>query len=301
MRRIVKKMAEVTCLLFLLAWVSPAEAALTRAFVSIAPQKYFVQKIGGDLVKVSVLVPAGADPHTYEPKPQQMAELSKSTVYFAVGVDFEKVWLQRVAGTNPKIRIVHTDEGIEKITMPDILHEKENRHGRIKTDDHHHDGSPDPHIWLSPALVKTQAAHVLKALMAIDPQNQLRYKENYNTFIKEIDLLDAELKTLFTGRNGEQFMVFHPSWGYFARDYALKQVAIEIEGKDPKQAQLRRLINHARENGIKVVFVQPQFSAKSAEMVSREIGGRVVFVNPLAENWAENLREASRKFVSALR
>jgi zinc transport system substrate-binding protein len=301
MMRTVKQITRVICIIVLALWVSPVEAAATRVFVSIAPQKYFVQKIGGDLVSVAVLVPAGADPHTYEPKPKQMAELSKCAVYFAVGIDFEKAWLPRIAGTNPKMRIVHTDEGIKKIIMTDHPRDKKSRHGYTGTGHHHHEGTQDPHVWLSPALVKIQAEHILHALIDIDPNNQMRYKNNYSAFLKEIDILDAELKNLFAGRKGDRFMVFHPSWGYFAKEYELEQVPIEIEGKAPKPAQLTTLIRHAREHGIRVVFVQPQFSAKSAEMISREIGGHVVHVDPLAENWAGNLREVARKFITAVR
>ncbi len=300
MKRIWKQITPIFCIVFLAFWTSPVEAATTRVFVSIAPQKYFVQKIGGDLVSVAVLVPAGADPHTYEPKPKQMAELSKCAVYFAVGIDFEKAWLPRIAGTNPKMRIVHTDEGIKKIIMTDHPRDKKSRHGYTGTGHHHHEGTQDPHVWLSPALVKIQAEHILHALIDIDPNNQTRYKNNYSAFLEEIDMLDAELKNLFAGRKGDRFMVFHPSWGYFAKEYELEQVPIEIEGKAPKPAQLTTLIRHAREHGIRVVFVQPQFSAKSAEMISREIGGHVVHVDPLAENWAGNLREVARKFITAV-
>jgi zinc transport system substrate-binding protein len=300
-KRTGKQLSCVACLVILALSVLPVEAAVTRAFVSVAPQKYFVQKIGGDLVSVSVLVPAGADPHTYEPKPKQMAELSKSAVYFAVGVDFEKVWLKKIAATSPKLRIVRTDDGIAKIAMTVQYRDKENHPGHAKTGRRHHAGSLDPHIWLSPALVKIQAEHILNALIAVDPKNRLRYKARYAVFSKEIDALDAELKNTFAGSKGEQFMVFHPSWGYFAEAYGLKQIPIEIEGKDPKPAQLQMLIRHARERGIRVVFVQPQFSAKNAEMVSREIGGQVVYVDPMAENWAVNMREVARKFRTFLR
>jgi zinc transport system substrate-binding protein len=301
MMRILKQITRIICIVVLTLWVSPVEASATRVFVSIPPQKYFVQKIGGDLVSVAVLVPAGADPHTYEPKPKQMAELTKCAVYFAVGIDFEKAWLPRIAGTNPKMRIVHTDDGIKKIIMTDHHHDKKSRHGHDRMGHHHHGGTQDPHVWLSPALVKIQAEHIFHALIDIDPDNWMRYKNNYTAFLEEIDILDAELKNLFAGRKGDRFMVFHPSWGYFAKKYDLEQVPIEIEGKAPKPAQLTTLIRYAREHGIRVVFVQPQFSAKSAEMISHEIGGHVVHVDPMAENWAGNLREVARKFVTAVR
>ena len=301
-----KHVVGVMGLLFCLLMAGHSEAAArVKAFVSIAPQQYFVQKIGGDLVDVSVLVAPGADPHTYEPKPRQMAELAKTGVYFAVGIDFEKAWMKKIAAANPQMRIVQTDEGIVKTAIAGYQHREHEKghneaHGKDKQS-HQHEGAPDPHVWLSPPLVKVQAGHIRDALVAVDSANRKRYEENFTAFIGEIDVLDAELKSLFAGSQETQFMVFHPSWGYFAQAYGLEQVPIEIEGKDPKPAQLKKIIYHAKEHGIKVVFVQPQFSAKSAETVSREIGGQVVAADPLAGNWAENLREVARKFKAALR
>jgi zinc transport system substrate-binding protein len=284
-----------------------AAASEIKVFVSIAPQQYFVQKIGGELVEVSVLVPPAADPHTYEPKPRQMAEISKAAVYFAVGVDFEKAWLPRIAAANPKMRIVRTDEGLEKIAM--AAHHHGDTSGLAKTKKHAHGaeqavhasgGEPDPHVWLSPPLVKIQAQRIAAALGEADPGNRERYAANLERFRGEIEALDSELKALFAGCRGARFLVFHPSWGYFAAAYGLEQVPIEIEGKEPKPAQLRQIILRAREQGIRAVFVQPQLSTKSAEMVAREIGGRVVSADPLAVDWAENLRDVGRKFKEAL-
>jgi zinc transport system substrate-binding protein len=293
-----------TLLFCLLPAGHPAASAKVKAFVSIAPQQYFVQKIGGELVDVAVLVAPGADPHTYEPKPRQMAELAKTAVYFAVGIDFEKAWMKKIAAASPRMRIVQTDEGIPKISIAGRSHGQENGHEELQGKDkqgHDHEGAPDPHVWLSPPLVKVQAAHIRDALVAVDSANRTRYEDNFTAFLQEIDALDADLNSLFAGSRGARFMVFHPSWGYFAQAYGLEQVPIEIEGKDPKPAQLQELIQQAKEQGIRVIFVQPQFSAKSAEMVSREIGGRVVAADPLAGNWAENLHEVGRKFKAALR
>ena len=291
---------------------SPAYADKLKAFVSIAPQQYFVQRIGGSLVDVSVLVPPGADAHTYEPKPRQMAELAKTAVYFAVGIDFEKAWMKRIAAASPGMRIISTDGGIEKMALPaHHSHGKDQgrstsaekaqpapRPGEAHSD--HRAGTPDPHVWLSPPLVKIQAKHIADALAAVDSANRARYEENLVGFLRELDALDAELKSMFAGRPAARVMVFHPSWGYFAQAYGLEQVPIEVEGKDPKPAQLKELIHRAREHGVKVVFVQPQLSVKSAEMVAREIGGQVVVADPMAANWAENLREVARKFKAAL-
>jgi zinc transport system substrate-binding protein len=288
-------------------------------FVSIVPQKYFVQQIGKDLVDAQVMVQPGANPATYEPKPKQMADLSKTKIYFAIGVPFENAWLSKIAATNPDMRVIHTDHSIEKLAMEAHHHhddhekgehhgeekhgnEKGEHHGKAEHDkDHHEHTGLDPHIWLSPPLVKIQARTILAALQEADPAHRSVYEANFKAFAAQIDQLDADLKKTFAGKKGLQFMVFHPAWGYFAHAYGLKQVPIEIEGKDPKPAQLKELIQHARENNIKVVFVQPQFSTKSAELIAREIGGQVAFADPLAEDWMANLRQVADKFQAALK
>ncbi len=298
-------------------------------FVSIVPQKYFVQQIGKDLVEVQAMVQPGASPATYEPKPKQMADLSKSKIFFAIGVPFENAWLGKITAANPNMRVVHTDHGIEKLAMEAHHHHDEHEeehhesdhdgkgghhgeteHGHKKgehheetdhDEDHHEHTGLDPHIWLAPPLVKIQARTILDALQKADPAHRSVYEANFKAFTAQVDKLDADLKKTFTGKKGLQFMVFHPAWGYFADAYGLKQVPIEIEGKDPKPAQLKKLIQHAREDGIKVVFVQPQFSTKSAELVAREIGGQVAFANPLAEDWMANLRQVADKFQASLK
>ena len=263
-------------------------------FVSIAPQKYFVHQIGQERVNVQVMVPPGASPATYEPKPRQMAALSKTPIYFAIGVPFEKNWLKKIAAANPNMRVVHTDHGIQKIPMSG------HRHAAEKHPEKDHHGEPDPHIWLSPTLVMIQARTIRNALQEIDPAHRSVYDANYKAFVSALVDLDAELRNTFADKQGFQFMVFHPSWGYFAHTYGLNQVAVEIEGKDPKPAQLKELIEHAKANKIKIIFVQPQFSSKSAKLVAKEIGGQVVVADPLAQDWSGNLRAVVGKFKGAL-
>jgi zinc transport system substrate-binding protein len=297
--------------------VATAHAAdPVSVFVSIVPQKYFVQQIGKDRVDVRVMVQPGASPAMYEPKPQQMVDLSNADVYFAVGVPFERAWLEKIAAANPAMTVIHTDQGIEKRAMTAHHHDDDVGEQHDDGDDHgnddhqgegrdegdHHDhGVLDPHIWLSPPLVKIQAGTILEALKGVDPEHEHLYEANFEEFSSQIDQLNDELKRIFTGKEGLRFMVFHPAWGYFAHAYGLKQVPIEIEGKDPKPAQLQTLIKQARASGINVIFVQPQFSTKSAELVAREIGGQVVPADPLAEDWMANLRAVAAKFDAALK
>ncbi len=295
------------CSVIIATWaVSGSASGKVAVFVSIAPQKYFVQQIGKNLVDIQVMIQPGADPHTYEPKPKQMVAITKAGLYFALGIEFEKARLKKISRANPKMKVVKTDQGIQKIPMAAHHHRDEKgehhaetEHGQDK--DYHALRGLDPHIWLSPPLVRKQARAILTALQEIDPAHRSAYEANYQTFVSEITDLDAELKNIFAGKHGLQFMVFHPSWGYFARTYGLKQIAVEIEGKEPKPAQLKELIEHTREKNIKVIFAQPQFSARSAELIAREIGGQVVFADPLAEDWADNLRKVAQQIKVELR
>jgi len=262
-------------------------------FVSILPQQYIVEQIGQDKVDVRVMVRPGASPATYEPKPAQMAALSKARLYFSIGVPFETFWLDKIASSNPKMKVVHTDQGIQKIPMAGLHHHDEHT-------EHGHTGL-DPHIWTSPVRVRIQADTILKELIAQDSGNKEAYTQNHAAFARRIEALDLELKDLFKDKAGTRFMVFHPSWGYFAKDYGLEMIPIEIEGKAPKPAQLKQLIKHARKNNIRVLFVQPQFSAKSAKLIAREIKGRVVVADPLARNWMENMKAMATKFKEVLK
>lgn len=268
-------------------------------FVSILPQKFFVQQIGGDLLNIEVMVQPGASPATYEPKPSQMRKLAASKAYFAIGVPFEEAWLDKIAGVNPNMHIIHTEDTIEKMTMESHHHEEQPADHHVSGTDHEERRGLDPHIWLSPVLVKQQAATILDGLITLFPQHKEVFQTNYKGFIDRIDALHNTLKNLLREHQGKQFMVFHPSWGYFAREYGLTQVPIEIEGKSPKPAQLSELINHALEQEITVIFAQKQFSTKNARIIAQAIGGEVVLVDPLALDWFTNMEHIGTTFKNA--
>ncbi|MDY6832048.1 MAG: zinc ABC transporter substrate-binding protein [Thermodesulfobacteriota bacterium] len=280
----------MVCLLALAAWGSQP----LPVFVSIAPQKYFVERIGGDHVSVSVMVAPGASPATYEPRPGQMRALSAAVLYFAIGVPFEQVWLPRIAAANPAMKIVHTDRGIEKRAMTRHAHDDGHAEAAVSH------GGADPHIWLSPSLVNLQAATIANALKEADPAHADDYQARADAFFAELETLDKELRALFAGAAGARFLVFHPSWGYFADAYGLVQVPMEVEGKEPKPGQMRYLIEHAGKNRISVILVAPQFSSRSAKVLAEEIGGTVAVADPLAENWPDNLRAVARTIRGAL-
>lgn len=268
-----------------------------NVFVSILPQKYFVEKLIGDKGVVNVMVKPGSSPATYEPKPSQMKDLSRADMYISIGVPFEGSWMDKIKSANPDMILVESDKGINKRLMAEHTHddadEKHEEHNTEKK-------GYDPHIWLSPNLVKKQAKTILEALKKVDSDNSKSYEDNYENFMKEIDEVDKYIKNKLKSVKSKTFMVFHPSWGYFADEYGLKQRAVEIEGKEPSTRELRQLIDTALEKDIKVIFVQPQFSTKSAETIAESIKGKTIAIDPLAENWAENMKTIADTFYETL-
>jgi zinc transport system substrate-binding protein len=298
-----------------LSLISASVQAGPLAFVTITPQKYFVDKVSGGEIPVSIMVEPGANPHAYEPRPRQMAELATASIYFTIGDSFDQTWLERITSASPGMTVVHTAEGITKIPMKEEHSHGEEHAGdghkgethdahEVRGPDHddHDQGTLDPHIWLDPALVKIQVASIREGLSTVDPERADLYAANARAFEKELDTLDLEIRSILQPLPQEKrtFLVFHPSWGYFAKAYGLTQASIEVDGKEPSPRDLARIIAAGKESGAKVVFVQPQFSEKSAAVIAKQIGAKIVRLDPLAADWAENLRSAARAFAGAL-
>jgi zinc transport system substrate-binding protein len=296
--RLISRFLLITGVLSLLVGCGTRTPALAedviQVGVSIAPQAFFVQRLGGERVSVTVLAPAGANAHTYEPKPEQLKALSQAQLYFRIGVEFEAAWMDRLT-VGRHLRVVDTTQGIALMPMIAGYHQE----GEAK-DAAHEEGLPDPHIWLSPRLVRVQAQTIHAALVDVDPTHRVDYDENLKQFLDELDALDAELAETLNGLISRQFMVFHPSWGYFARDYDLAMIPIEVGGQEPSAQELAALITAAKAQGIRVVFAQPSLSTRTAETIAREIGGQVVLIDPLAEDWATNLHRVAETLAGAL-
>lgn len=244
--------------------------------VSILPQQYFWERIGGDRANISVMVPPGFSPATYEPRPSQIEELGAAQIYARIRVPFEEAWMERIAAANENVLIVDQSEGIERI------------------------GGTNPHIWLSPKLVKIQAQTIYKSLVEVDPSNESFYRANLEAFLADLDELDATIRGAMSGLQNRSLMVFHPAWSYFARDYGLEMIPIEIEGSEPSAAEMAALIQTARENNIRVIFAQPEFSTQSAETIAQEIDGSVLLISPLAPDWLSNLQRVADTFATVL-
>lgn len=257
-----------------------------NAMVSILPQKTFLEAIGGDKVNVTLMVEPGNSPHTYEPKPSQMVSVAKADLYFAMGVEFEDVWLPKFLAFNKKMHVVDLSYGIVKLSMGDHVctaHDQSNHN-------HAAHGKKDPHIWTSPANVKHIAQIIYQALAHFDKDNMKYYASNLKAFIKQVDATHSTLHSLFSNnKSSNSFMVFHPSWGYFAKAYGLEQIAVEVEGKSPKPRELITLIRKAKEKQVTAIFTQPEFSDASAKIIAAELNIPVVKSSPMSPNWSENL------------
>jgi zinc transport system substrate-binding protein len=260
--------------------------------VSILPQKYFVERIGAPYVHANVMIGPGDEPHSYEPKPAQMRALGDSRAYFAIGVEFEGAWLDRFASTNNEMRIVNTVAGMERLPLPSY----QNR----GADEEQKETELDPHVWTSPRRVKAILQVTYEALVELDPQHAAQYRSNLEAFLADIDELEAYIDQTLAGLSGRRFLVFHPSWGYFAQDYGLEQIAVQVGGQEPSARELAQVIQLARAEDIRVVLAQPEFSAKAAETIAQEIGGRVLLISPLAPDWLDNMRRVAQAFAGTL-
>lgn len=384
--------------------------------VTIPPQREWVEAIGGGRIGVTVMVPPGQDPHTYEPKPSQLAELSRADIYFKVGsgLEFEEIWMDTLIAQNKDMTVVDGSKGVPLLdfengccphehlstftllhdndyeleiinrgtgeevahvhgdhwhgSLPDIElgkhvslgarfyhndsdidlgHDEDHQmnvrietgddivethshgdhvhikgiatghahvvfqlmHGddvayespSIKVDvrDHHHHEGTDPHIWLSPVNARTMIENFLEKLIEIDPGNEEYYRENAQAYIDELIEMHDQIEALLEPHHGRRFLIYHPSFNYFAREYGLEQVAIEHEGKEPGPAGLAAIIDQAKDEGITVVFVSPQFDKSNAEAIAAEIGGSVLTLNPLAEDYIDNLMEVALNLIEA--
>lgn len=268
------------------------------AAVSILPMRYFVERIAGDSVETLVIVPPGKSPATYEPSPRQVAELGKAEVLFTIGVPFEESFLPVLEQNVPELPVIDATEGIRKRPIQSsIAHEEEDGDGH----GHEHEGGRlDPHVWLSPPLAEILAQNIMEGLVRILPDQENMLRANYQSLIKDLEDLDRQLKVILAPVQGMPILVYHPSFGYFAEAYGVRQLPIELGGNEPSPKQLQEIINLAQEKGVKVIFVQPEFSKTSALRVAEAIDGVVVEVAPLKPQYLENMTEIAGAIRSGL-
>jgi zinc transport system substrate-binding protein len=247
--------------------------------VSIAPYKYFITAIAGDDFTVNVMVPAGANPHIYEPFPKQIFNLRKSVGYVSNGyLGFEVTWLDRFYDTNRTMKKLSLSKDIEPLGAS-----------------HHHDGDhvegADPHYWVSPKCAMIMALSVRDFLGELNPAGRSKYEANYQELLLRIQELDKKAAGLFSAIQSRSFMIFHPNLGYLARDYGLEEIAVEYEGKEPPPSRMKELIDRARNDHIKTIFVQREYDTKNAEAIAHEIGAKLQRIDPLSADWLDSTSE----------
>lgn len=241
--------------------------------VSIAPYKYFVEAIAGNDFAVNVMVPAGSDPHIYEPFPEQISNLRKSVGYISNGyIGFEMNWLKRFYETNQLMK---------KLSLGDNIDPIEGEHDH---EGEHVEGA-DPHYWVSPVCATIMAKDVRDFLTQLNPSESVKYETNYQTLLLKIQDLDKRARELFTPVKKKSIMIYHPNLAYLARDYGLTEISLEYEGKEPSPSRLRELIDLARKDNLKTIFIQREYDAKNARAIADEIGAKLVIIDPLSADW----------------
>lgn len=280
--------------LFLCSTILLAQKPLS-VITTIEPLAFLIEKIGGDKVSVSVMIPSHGNPHTYEPLPSQLKDLSQADLYVQVGsgIEFELSWLDKLLSMNKKMALCNAGKNIALIP----LQERKFDHEKINKDDHDHDHEGnDPHIWMSPKNVIVMTKNILDSLIAIDPGNEDFYTRNADQLIKQLTALIQEISSELSTLTYRTILVFHPAWGYFAKDFSLMQLAVESYGKEPTPKQLTEIIKETKEKNIKIIFASPQFSQKSANVIAQEIKGQVLLIDPLEKDYINNLKKAAEAF-----
>ena len=253
--------------------------------VTILPQAEFAESIGGDRINVTVMVPPGADPHTTELTPSKMTEVAEDKMYAKVGsgIEFELSYMDKIEAVNKNMLVVDCSKGIELVTSVDP-----------------NEPGMDPHIWVSPLNAKIMVQNICDGLVQVDPANKDYYEQNGDAYLQKLDALDQEIRSSLANIKNRAFIVLHPAWGYFARDYDLEQIPIEIGGKEPSAQDITRIIDEAKQRNIKIIFASPQFNPQMAEVIANEIGGKVVLIDPLAKDYIDNLRMVLDEMVQAM-
>lgn len=271
--------AFIICIIFFACPKKYEPTDKVHVMVSILPLAEFTEKTGGERVQVSVMIPAGASPHSHEPTPAQLTELNNAHVYVKAGtpIEFEVAWLDKILSIKKDIFVCDASHAIE-VLKPEI----------------------DPHIWLSPLNAQIIVENICTALIEVDPGNKDFYYRNKQAYIKELIELNNRIEILLNNKKNRKFLVYHPAWGHFARTFDLEQIPVEVGGKEPTAKGISQIIKRAKDENIKIVFASPQFSAKSAQVIAREIQGEVILIDPLEKNYISNLAYVAQQLSLAM-
>ena len=274
-----KKIIYILTLLILCACTNtPQKNDKPIITVTLEPLRFFTEAIAGDNFQVISMVPKGSSPESYDPTPQQLVNLSQSQAYFRIGyIGFEQVWMDKLEANSPDMKVYDTSVGV------DLIRGEGHWHG-----DHYHEGGVEPHIWNSTQNALIIAENIYKALCELDAAHQADYQKRLDVLKETIRQTDKNVKA-FLKNADKTFLIYHPALSYFARDYELKQISMEEDGKEPSPAQLKDLIETCRKEKIHTIFVQQEFDQRNAQLIANELGINIVSINPLSYDWAEEM------------
>lgn len=271
---------------------------------SLLPVQSLVERIGGEHVQVASMVPAGASVHTYEPTPSQLKEVARADIFMKLGtpIEFEVTWLDKLLETNDELVVVDLSRGVNLIDFVSEEEDDDEDHHEEDDDEHGHDheGGVDPHIWLSPMNLQTMAMTIGDGLAQLDQENASYYQEQKELVLQELQLIDAEIRSVLQGASNRDLIVYHDAWGYFANDYDLSLIAIEENEKEPTAKHLQEVISLGKEHNVQVVFASPEFNTQSAETIAKEIGAEVILISPLPADIFAAFEEISNAFALGL-
>jgi len=273
---------------FVLGVNETAEAV--KVMVGVPPYSYLAARIGGSHVEINTLLEAGRDPHTFEPAPKKVMALSGSQIFFSAGLPFERQVIRRIQGNLCGLRVVDLSEGLGLIP---IDHDADGEH-----EEHE---AHDPHIWLSPSLLVGQAAKMARTLEEVDPQHAKEYENNLLDLQRDLLEVRQRLDLQLAPFRGRSFLVYHPAFAYFGREFGLRQVALTDSGGRTSPRQLTKLVELARKEGVRIVFVQPQFDQHKAQILAAAIGGAVIPIDPLAPDLLLNFTKIAQAMEGALK
>ena len=257
----------------------PADDGTPTLTVTIEPLRYFAEAIAGGHFEVNCMVPESNSPETYDPTPRQLVELTKSRAYLRIGhIGFEQAWMERLEANAPGMQVFDTSRGIS------LIRDEGHAHGG-----HSHAGGVEPHVWNSPTNARIIARNVCDALCRLDSANASFYTSRLDSLNRVISRTDSIVRQLLAGDGQRAFLIYHPALSYFARDYGLTQLCLEEGGKEPSPAHLKQLITTCRAKGVRTIFVQKEFDSRNAELAAKEIGAKLVVINPLNYHWDEEL------------
>lgn len=238
---------------------------------TLLPYADFIKNIITDDFIVETVIPQGGNHETYEPTAFRIQNISKSELYFKVGAnfDFEAAWIEKLQNINLNMKVIDCSQNIELINN-------------------------NPHIWLDPQNVKIILDNILKALIETYPEHADEFKKNASSYSIKLDSLDNRILQQLDNFTNKYLMVYHPAWKYFAKRYNLIEISVENEGKDPSPKELDDLIDIARKNNVKTIFVEPQFDAAPAKTIAKKIRASIKEINPVPENYIDGMLETAK-------